>query len=372
MLDNIKIKNFKCFTEKNIAFAPLTMLVGGNGAGKSSVIQSLLVTRKSIEHMSKSNTNDFAVGLNHDYSLQLGLARYVISSSPSSENISFTIQSQEGDYQEFIYHLNEDIDPLSLIGKSVYNSENSPLQKSFRYLNAERMGPRRVQEMAPKTNLQLGFYGEYTNHAIYYADKIHRPVPEQLLGEDKSQRFSHQVEAWLKTIIPSTQIRLETIEKAGTVSLQYQNGQLGTDFYNPPNTGFGITYVLPIIVAGLLASTEEDPVLVIENPEAHLHPLGQSRIGAFLSIVACNGVQVIVETHSEHVVNGARLQLANMRETEKLLINFFSQKDRSIEVDEVYLNAFGELSSWPEGFLDQDRKDLRELLKIKRSGLDSV
>ena len=369
----MKIKNYKCFTEKDISFAPLTLLVGGNASGKSSVIQSILIARMSIEQCQGDKNKEFYIGLNENYSLQLGLARYVISSQPTSDFIEISIEGTEGTEQKFIYRLNEDLHPLSLIGNLYFSDEgNKTLQKSFRYLNAERIGPRKGQEMAQSTDLQVGFHGEYTNHTIYYADKIKCMVPKMLIGEEKSSRFSAQVEAWIKTIIPATQIRIKTIEEAGVASLQYQNERLGTDFYNPPNTGFGITYVLPIIVAALLASTEEGSILVVENPEAHLHPSGQSRIGAFLSLVACSGVQVIVETHSEHVVNGARLQMAMMNNTENLLINFFSQQNKYINVEEVKINKYGEITAWPKGFLDQDRKDLRELLNIKRKGLENV
>ncbi len=76
----------------------------------------------------------------------------------------------------------------------------------------------------------------------------------------------------------------------------------GMEFYLPTATGFGITYVLPIIVQALVASTLENSVLIVENPEAHLHPLSQSSLGKFLALVAWSGVQVLVETHSEHII----------------------------------------------------------------------
>ena len=77
------------------------------------------------------------------------------------------------------------------------------------------------------------------------------------------------------------------------------------DRMRPTNMGFGVSYALPVITAGLLAPAGS--LLVVENPEAHLHPAGQSRVGRFLAHLAASGVQVVAETHSDHVLNGVRL-----------------------------------------------------------------
>ena len=85
---------------------------------------------------------------------------------------------------------------------------------------------------------------------------------------------------------------------ASAAALKYKNEG---EFYEPTATGFGISYVIPIVVQALVASTMNNSVLIIENPEAHLHPYSQSQLGKFLTLVALNGVQIIVETHSEHI-----------------------------------------------------------------------
>src|SRR6202012_5567513 len=89
------------------------------------------------------------------------------------------------------------------------------------------------------------------------------------------------------------------------LGLALQTQQTGQSlFVRPPNTGFGLSFVAGIIVAGLAAPG--NTVLMVENPEAHLHPKAQSLIGEFLARVAAGGTQVFVETHSEHVLNGMR------------------------------------------------------------------
>ena len=147
---------------------------------------------------------------------------------------------------------------------------------------------------------------------------------------------------------------------------------LDTDFMSPYNFGFGISYVLPVILTGLTAI--KGSVFLVENPEAHLHPKGQSHIGYFLAAMACAGIQVIVETHSEHVLNGIRIAaLKNAMKPEDISVNFFSIKETNGNVrhtvEKINLNDRMDLESWPEGFLDQEEEDLRTLRELRRNCL---
>jgi predicted ATPase len=116
--------------------------------------------------------------------------------------------------------------------------------------------------------------------------------------------------------------------------------------------GFGVSTALPILVAGLVA--ERNGLLVIENPEIHLHPAGQSAIGEFLAKVAADGVQVLVETHSDHVINGMRRAVAESElPARDAVLHYFDDAVTEIAVDER-----GKLSTWPAGFFDQIDRDL--------------
>lgn len=111
---------------------------------------------------------------------------------------------------------------------------------------------------------------------------------------------------------------------------------------------------------------KKNVIFIIENPEAHLHPAAQSRIGKFLQIISLSGVQIIVETHSEHVIDGIRLQAAYMEQTDHVTVDFFNRRDKDIDIKKIWLDKNGELSDWPKDFFDQKSIDLRELLKIRR------
>jgi len=176
-----------------------------------------------------------------------------------------------------------------------------------------------------------------------------------------------QVAGWLQQLSPGA--RLKTIFLPGTdevlLQFSYVGKELvsGSNLYRPTNVGFGLTYSLPIIVSCLAAS--EGALLLLENPEAHLHPRGQAALGELIARTASDGVQVIVETHSDHLINGIRLAVKRkLLKTEDVVLHFFS---RTVETGEAFVQSpavleNGRLSNWPAGFFDQWDKDIDALL----------
>jgi predicted ATPase len=162
------------------------------------------------------------------------------------------------------------------------------------------------------------------------------------------------------------QILLEPSDKIpGTdfIKLQFRSGPTD-NWRRPGNIGYGLTYVFPILVSCLLA--KKGQTIVIDSPEAHLHPLGQSKIGMFLATIAESGVQVLIETHSDHILNGVRIAAKqSFIQPENMLVHFFQGGRQSENAPPPIVTSLvskeGSLSDWPEGFFDQAEKDLAEL-----------
>lgn len=136
----------------------------------------------------------------------------------------------------------------------------------------------------------------------------------------------------------------------------------------PANTGFGISYALPVVVSGLLAA--KGSMLIVENPEAHLHPGAQTAIGIFLAAVASAGVQVLVETHSENVLNGVRLAALRgiiPHDDASFLFLSLAEGPGQPILHPITMNKAAELTSWPPGFFDQQGADLTEIMKAQRA-----
>ena len=207
--------------------------------------------------------------------------------------------------------------------------------------------------------------GANAAYLIDRADMQQRKISEKLAFSGQVTKFSIHVEEWLDTILNDVNFSVSTDLVKSSTDVKYKNA-LVDEGVLPTMTGFGISYILSIVTAGLWCSSLENAVLIIENPEAHLHPAAQSRMGKFLQLVASSGVQVIVETHSEHIIDGVRIQAACQKETENVKIKFFSSQEGKVNVKDIKVNEYGELTDWPEGFFDQKSLDLRDLFLMRR------
>ncbi|MBK9636389.1 MAG: AAA family ATPase [Bacteroidetes bacterium] len=113
-----------------------------------------------------------------------------------------------------------------------------------------------------------------------------------------------QTSAWEREVSPGVNVVPTPSGKAFTLKYTFnkKNDFTPTEPFSAENVGFGLSYALPIIVAAL--SSSENSLILVENPEAHLHPRGQSQLAKLLALAAQSGVQIIIETHSEHIING--------------------------------------------------------------------
>ena len=355
----IKLENFKCHEQLEENLADITILAGENAAGKSSVIQAILLHNYALDG-EKARLNTYDVWGNN-----MGAAPEILSQKGTTQStiISLFLRDQEitveltpKEYDDTIMEINSGV-----TGK--YDSYN------LFYLNAERLAPKLANNISSEGDDYVGIHGQNTIYAMNQMDILmntasnkRNPLPD-LLKISRINRFSANCEEWLNLIVPGTKLETNSYPNQGIATIRYNNS--GDTYYSPTATGFGITYVLPIVVQALIATTRENSVLVVENPEAHLHPYSQSMVGRFLAYVALTGTQVIVETHSEHFVNGCRLQLAKEKACNNAKILFFSRNPEGLNRQSISLKENGELTNWPKGFFDQNQQDLRELLKIK-------
>jgi predicted ATPase len=141
-------------------------------------------------------------------------------------------------------------------------------------------------------------------------------------------------------------------------------GELRSREYRATNVGFGLSYVLPVLVA--LLGVSRGGLVLIENPEAHLHPRGQTRLGELCARAAAAGVQVVIETHSDHVMDGSRIAIREgVLEASNAAFHYFGRTGEEIEVVSPSVDAEGRLSEWPAGFFDQTRRDTARLVRPK-------
>lgn len=377
MINSLHLQNFKCFADQPLPIGPLTLLSGMNGMGKSTVLQGLLLLRQS--HKAGFPSTSSGLVLNGEF-LRLGNPNDVLYRGASLQDdvLGITVQWTDGTDGTFRFRW----EPSS----NTFISESSGSKGDFSknlfgnwgdcvYLNAERIGPRSSFEMANPSDFDqrsLGIHGEFAAH---YLSRFGR---ERLMSESTvlheravSVELKDQVDAWMNEISPGVRLQHHDHKDLDLVSLMatFQTGTHVSEPFRMTNIGFGITYTLPVVIA--LLSARPGTLLMIENPEAHLHPKGQTTMGRLIARASAGGVQVIVETHSDHVLNGIRLAV---REgdlpSEHVRIHFFERIEEdgeaATDVASPVVDAEGRLDRWPTGFFDEWERSLSGLMRRGR------
>lgn len=368
MINSVRLINFKTFENQLLNFKPLTLLSGINSTGKSSILQSLLLLRQSYH---QELLPEIGLALNGEL-VRIGTAQDAFCERAKEDYIGFEIRWENA--SKAIWHFSYDLDKkeadvLNLSSQSVDSEiyKSSLFSREFHYLHAERIGPRPFNEMSDyqvKRLGQIGTKGEYTAHYLAVNEREIIPIPELSYPQAKSMDLIDQVEAWMREVSPGTRIKINSNPDMDLMSLQYFFGD--SNPYRATNVGFGISYTLPIIVA-VLASAP-DTLILIENPEAHLHPKGQAKMGELLAIAANSGIQVVIETHSDHVLNGIRLAVnRGQLNSEKVQLHYFQRQEIEgrltlTQVTSPNIDRNGRIDEWPDGFFDQMEKDLMELI----------
>lgn len=379
MIDKLYIDNFKSIIDEPFNLGSLNVLSGVNGSGKSTVCQVLLLIKEYFEHY---NEDVSTVSLNNKY-MDLGRIQDILNDGASDEKISISFEENDT-----LYHFELDANK-SLSTNDFAHVKRSKLDyahlksifNKVKYLRAERLGPRVVQEkddQSVRVLKDIGISGEYVNSFLDYYGKEIVDFENRFHINSESEQLSHQVGLWLNEISPNVSYNTNELQNTDFVGVQYNfKTKMGySQGYRATNVGFGISYILPVIVMCLSASPGD--ILIIDTPEAHLHPKGQSKIGELLANTAADGVQIIVETHSDHVINGIRKQIIKKKiQPDDTRFYYFSLISGAevlspcTKVAQPKVDINGMFDDWPEGFFDEWSSSLSELIKLRRVELNS-
>ncbi len=371
MLDQLELRHFKCFELLKLPLAPLTLLSGTNASGKSSVLQSLVLLHQTMrEHewstRIKLNGNVTRLGTVSDVVDQVkGTNHFEIGLIDEDSSCYWSFVGDRGDMSMQVDKVNVSgtitDGPLILHHLLPNRAEEAAMSlvsrvRDLTYITAEREGPREIYTLEDQHAVSVvGPQGENAV-SVLYRGRDER-ITEELTMENAPPTLLRQVGARLETFFQGCAVDVQQIPNANAVTLGVRTS-LETGFLRPVHCGFGITQVLPIIVAALSAT--KGSIFLIENPEVHLHPAGQALMGQFLADVSRSGVQVIVETHSDHILNGVRRSVRSERiPAEGVTIHFFRQRTpEAVQVLSPTLDSSGSIDFWPQGFFDQFDKDV--------------
>ena len=369
MISRIKGINFKALKESEFECSQLNLFSGINGMGKSTALQILLLLRQSYKN---SYLQKHGLALKGRY-VNIGVGKDALYQFAEQEVITFELDiKNQGSFKwNFSYDSDSDILPFHKDVIDKVDFENTSLfNGNFQYLSAERLVPKKFYERSDFEVVQsknIGMRGEFVAHFLsHYGKEVVADI--MCKKEARSNTLLHQVWAWMSDISPGIKINVEELKHIDAINLgyQYETSSGYTNEMKPQNVGFGLSYVLPVVVSVL--SAKPGDVIIIENPESHLHPKGQSIIGKLMLLAAKNGVQLFVETHSDHILNGIRVSIAEGVSPKLVKLFFFerSQDDNSSghfsTITKPTIDADGRIDFWPERFFDEWDNNLMKLL----------
>lgn len=346
MFDKIRIQNFKCFEDSTIELAKLNVLTGENSAGKSSIIQAVLLLLQNHDSVHRNRRN----ALNGHY---VNLGQYSdVKNMYTRGDLCVQGFLSKGDKIEDIRITEDGSVARFMDGKDA----------EVIYLVADRIGVRNEYERNEQGIDKIGIQGEYAFD--YLSEFKMENIEEEDFIKDSSsgKNLGNQVDYWLE-YLTGYSVKAEKIEGTSIVKVSYQTPKSIKEL-RPRHVGTGVSYLATVIIAAL--SCTKESILIVENPEIHLHPKAQSRFVELFTFLASKGLQIIIETHSDHIINGIRKEIKK----DKIALDdtniYFIKKDaRDIAVPvKMQLNKSGTITNQEKGFFDQFDDDLDILLGL--------
>jgi predicted ATPase len=431
-ITSIRLKNFKCFGDTgSLPVSPLTIIFGRNNAGKSTLLQSLLVLRQTLdatEYDSRLNLRGplFVAGtyadLVYQHSTKLPISISLRVSPPKASPGEVTLEySSDEPRPPKLAKLRVSIDgyqsleirrgpgaggPMELhiggkrIGREGSANFSFPVHGLFPLIGGEPPKPGRPNEARAALRARvrdllaylekrlaglraMGAFRhppqrryEFGGYLANVIDSDGRTVVDALIDDATGRsrrrgRLLLEVNSWLRQVGRVQILPIRRLSKSARLfELRLRDTSTGR-WANFADVGSGIGQAFPVIVEGLRTSPRE--LFLVQEPEIHLHPDAQLAMGDFLYQLAASGRRVIAETHSE-----AMLLRIRRRAIEAGSSGDLSHEDISILVvdhDEtgmsvvrpIQLDEIGQVSDWPKGFMEEVTRERVELMKVMAS-----
>jgi predicted ATPase len=415
-IDSIRLLSFKCFADSgNIPLAPLTVIFGQNNTGKSSVLQSMLLLRQTLD------SPEYGPRLDLRGPLYLaGSYADIVHQHRASQNIVMELRVSDdrgGSSKIELEFSSDEPQPARLVRLGVGNGTSKALEiRRGRgrggpyelFIDGESQGSEKdavfgfpqngffpligpepprvgrpnkrhddIRDFARRTlqefeiNLRairaVGAFRqqpirryEYQGRASQTIDAAGRSVVDALIEDSlrrgqKRGELVRSVNRWLKTVGRVRILPFRRISKSARIfEVRLRDTDSGR-WANFADVGFGIGQAFPVFVEGL--RTPERGTFIVQEPEIHLHPDAQLGMADFLVNLAKSGRQVIAETHSENLLLRIRRRMAGRTPTlsrEDVSILYVTKRpDGTSHVIPLEIDEMAQIKNWPKGFMEE-------------------
>lgn len=424
-ITSLRLQNFRCFRDSGaLPIAPLTIIFGRNNAGKSTILQSLLVLRQTLDaagYESRLNLRGplFAAGsyadMVHDHktrlnlSIGLGVAHRGISTTqvtleysadeprpPRLASLSIAardyppvdIRRGRGAGGPFELYVNGQLiggektanfsfpvhgllpvigDEPSRVGRPTSGRADarSNARRVLEYLEGQLQHLRALGAFRHPPQRRYE-YGGYLRNAI---DSEGRNVVDALIDDTTRRgrergRLIREVNNWLKTVGNVQLLPIRRLSRSARIfELRLKNPRSGR-WANFADVGSGIGQSFPVIVEGL--RTPRDGTFLVQEPEIHLHPDAQLGMGDFLFALAASGRHVIAETHSENILLRIRRRVIDSHELSHSDVSILvvdQNESGASTVRSLAVDELGQAKDWPRGFMEDAARERLALMK---------
>ena len=376
MITKVGLQNFKCFKGLDeIAFKQITLLTGCNGRGKSSVFQSLLLIAQSLQAGKNLNYLCLNGRFTHFGTFDDVLNReagiggtFTISiETDDKDDVAYKIECRKNatndrlvEFEHFIVTRRDgaQTDLIGAIGAEEAKDNSSvglttsaglALQSQLRnvyFVSAERQGPTSYFSKRDDINLDpVGSHAEFSVNTLY----------------ERRENIKTLLTKYLSHIMGGAFVNVDSVNDE-YISLLLDSVD-SSEGYKPINVGFGYSYVLPILITLLIA--ENGSKIFMENPEAHLHPGAQSRLmEVIIQIAKEKKLQLFVETHSDHVINAARIAVKkqNIDYGNVGIVHIGRDEKNQPIVMPIDMDENGNLTQYPDDFMEEWGNQMMQLL----------
>ena len=403
MITELRAQNFKSWQDTGtLQFAPLTGLFGANSSGKTSILQVLLMLKQTVERPSDWNEplyfgdeqslvnlvdfdavihghkQDLSLGISVSWKLPIVKEIYLDLTNYLSFSTSVAKKNENVELDYFIYEFGESLFRIGrndqgymLIPNRSGNSVSADPFRCYGVLNSTGL----LEPFLPLRNafenlfsriLYLGPLREYPQHTYTWEGDHPKGIGQEgekaisalLSGRIRHLSIDKQILSWLQRLelIDSYDLRpiSDTNQDYEFLVKKYKDGPE----VRITDVGFGVSQVLPVLI--LCYYAPEGSILILEQPEAHLHPKVQSELAdVLIDVVKNRNIQIILESHSAHLLHRLQRRIAEEQMSADDTAFYFCQiNDGTSEIERLKVDEYGNIRNWPQNFFGDDMGDL--------------
>ena len=267
---------------------------------------------------------------------------------------------------------------LNPIFLNPFRSLQQEIARNLGYLGPLRERPQRAYLHSGNPMTEIGDSGQYAAQ-ILWVEKDNRVG--YLPGLDQKPKEVTLMEAVNDAFLRLGMVQPVDVKSAKSIVYQILFGVGGSRTRRAvtiADVGFGVSQLLPILVLGL--RSHESSILLLEQPEIHLHPKLQANLADFFLTLAIQDRRLIVETHSDHFINRLRRRIAEdstdgLRNKVSILFVHPPQDEQGATIEPLQVDRFGVIENWPPNFLPEAADEAEAIFLAgleKRRGEQSV